>query len=100
MPADKQTTSCSTTARAPFRLALRVEGAFWNAYLAHSDTMANSTLLGSIRLAVVQDADRKTRFMALMQDALSAALMDASGIEMSWPEPPQSAPEHERSGSA
>jgi hypothetical protein len=62
--------------------------------------MADSILLGSIRLAAVQDKDRKARFMALMQETLAAALMDAAGLEMSWPEPPQAAPEHERSGSA
>jgi hypothetical protein len=86
--------------RSPFRLALRVEGAFWNAYLAHTDTMAEAMLLGSIRLAAVQDQDRQTRFMALMQESLAAALMDAAGIEMSWPDPPETAPEHERSGRA
>jgi hypothetical protein len=86
--------------RAPFRLAMRAEGAFWHAYLAPIDTMAGSILLGSIRLKVVQDQDRKERFMQLMRESLSAALMDATGLEMSWPDPPKPAPEHERGGSA
>lgn len=104
----KHVTECSkevprqsrTTVRAPFRLAMRAEGAFWNAYLAHSDTMAESMLLGSIRLAAVQEPDRKARFMALMQESLAAALMDTAGVTISWPDPPKTAPEHERNGSA
>jgi hypothetical protein len=45
--------------------------------------MADAMLLGSIRMAAVQDQDRKTRFMQLMQETLAAALMDAAGVEMS-----------------
>lgn len=90
-----------TTRPAPFRLVLRVEGSFWNAYLAESDTMDGAELLGSIRMAAVESSpEMKARFMQMMQDLLAMALREAAGITMSWPEPPQPAPEHERSGSA
>lgn len=88
------------THKASVRLAMRAEGAFWNAYLADHDTMAGAVLLGSIRMAAVQDKDRRFRFMALMQESFSAAFRDVGGGKMSWPDPPQAAPEHERSGSA
>jgi hypothetical protein len=89
-----------TTRHPVFRLAMRVEGEFWNAYLASIGTMTDSVLLGSIRMTAVQDRDRKDRFMALMQESLAAAVRESTGVEISWPDAPESAPEHERSGSA
>ena len=83
------------------RMALRVEGDYWNAYLARNHTMDGAMLLGSILLGVIaKSPDRKERFMALMQEALTDAAKDVHGLQLSWPEPPRPAPEHERSGTA
>ena len=87
--------------QAPFRLALRIEGEWWNAYIAKSDTMEGAILVGSIRSRLVEESkDCKTGFIALMQVALTLAMQEATGLQMLWPEPPHRAPEHERSGTA
>ena len=82
------------------RLALRVEGEFWNAYYALPTTMGDAILLGSIRMALVQDFSAKQLFMALMRDAVSAIIECEVGIKPSWPDDPKPAPEHERAGRA
>jgi len=61
------------------RLARRVEGDFWNAYLAHNDTMDGAVLLGSIRAPAVKDPDRKARFFGLMKETAAAAVKDLAG---------------------
>jgi hypothetical protein len=82
------------------RLALRVEGDFWNAYYALPDTMNDAVLLGSIRMAFVQDFSAKQIFMALMRDAVAAIIKDTTGISPTWPDDPKPAPPHERAGRA
>ncbi|MBF9042984.1 hypothetical protein HKCCE4037_06580 [Rhodobacterales bacterium HKCCE4037] len=83
------------------RLAMRVEGEWWNAYYALPDTMNDAILLGSIRMAFVQDSRQKEIFMAMMRDAVSAIIKSETGIAPSWPEPEgRRAPEHERAGRA
>jgi hypothetical protein len=53
----------------PFRLALRVEGDKWNAYLAKPDTMQDAMWIGSILLKFVENNEhRKQTFIALMRD--------------------------------
>jgi hypothetical protein len=81
------------------RLALRHEGENWNAYYALTDTMDGAVFLGSIRMgAVISNTRRRQHFMNLMRDVVSDILKDATGQQPTWPNAPQPAPEHERSG--
>ena len=80
------------------RLALRSEGANWNAYYAQEGTMEGALLLGSIKMSLVHGS-LKERFIELMRDALANAIEDTVGQRPTWNKP-QSAPENERSGSA
>lgn len=80
------------------RLALREEGAFWNAYWAGAESMKESILLGSILMAVVVKSEAvKQRFMGTMREALGEAIFQEFGIRPVWGGP-EKAPEHERSG--
>jgi len=82
------------------RLALRVEGSMWVAYIAQSETMEGAHLLGSIRMAIIQSSpERKAEFMRLMEESMGAVLREALGTEITFGEP-HGAPEHERSGTA
>jgi hypothetical protein len=80
------------------RLALRVEGADWVAYYAMPDTMEGALRLASIKMALVQNPVRKDGFMMLMQDVIADILQDVTGERAEWPDPPEIAPDHERSG--
>jgi hypothetical protein len=82
------------------RLALRVEGSWWVAYYAMPNTMAGSITLGRIRMRFVADPRRKDAFIALMREAVGDVIEERIGVRPQWPNPPQVAPEHERSGSA
>jgi hypothetical protein len=80
----------------PLRLAMRVEGANWNAYAARSDTMVNAIFLGSINMTFIETNEvRKKAFLALMQDAMGDVLEELFGERPIWNEP-IGAPEHER----
>lgn len=80
------------------RLALREEGADWNAYYALEGTMKGAILLGSIRINIVKEhPEIKEAFMVLMRDVVAIYLQKIVGTSPSWDEP-QSAPEAERSG--
>lgn len=83
------------------RLALRVEGEFWNAYWApHQTTMESAILLASIRMSLVGNGGpMKAEFMALAQNAFADAVRAATGQRPTWGTPVR-APEHERGGSA
>jgi len=82
------------------RLALRVEGEWWNAYVAHAGTMDGAHKVGSILMVAVRDNEaRKKAFMKLMQDVMSDVLKEATGLRPLWFEA-QAAPEHERAGNA
>ncbi len=81
------------------RLALRVEGDTWNAYLAHQDTMDGAMLIGSIKMACVQKRAHKEAFMALMRSVMQDFITDVFGTKPGWGKP-QRAPECERAGSA
>jgi hypothetical protein len=72
------------------RLALREEGDFWNAYYAMPGTMAGAILLGSIQIGLIRNSPRRRGlFMALMRDAISDFLKDATGSRpVSWDERP------------
>lgn len=80
------------------RLALRSEGQMWQAYYALTDTMEGAILLGSIALRFVDDTTRRNQFIAFMREAVSDLIEESTGIRPRWPDPPQTAPEHERAG--
>lgn len=80
------------------RLAMRHEGAMWNAYYAMPGTMDGALLLGSIAMRFVENVDRKNAFMDMMRDAVSDVIFEQTGLRPTWPEGVQSAPEHERAG--
>jgi hypothetical protein len=80
------------------RLAMRHEGAMWNAYYALTDTMDGAIPLGSIAMRFVVDLERKTAFMDLMRDAVADLIEEKTGERPTWPEGVQPAPERERSG--
>lgn len=80
------------------RLAMRVEGDNWNAYLAEPGTMENAVLLGSIKYhLVVNNTERKLAFMEIMVGAGAELIHDMTGETPTF-EGPFSSPEHERSG--
>jgi hypothetical protein len=72
----------------------------WNCYLAKIDTMADATLLGSIRLVAVKNSSAvRDEFKAAMRSALEVVLEDSTGLKVSkWVEEP--GPDHERGGNA
>ena len=82
------------------RLAMRHEGLFWNAYLARTETMNGAVHLGSIRMTLVNDEGVKAAFLQVMTQAMTVAAKDATGVVLEWPDPPEPAPESERSGHA
>ena len=82
------------------RLALRVEGEFWNAYYALPDTMEHAELLGSVKMEFVigrKGREAKAAFVELMKTCVADLLEKAVGARPEWPNPPKDAPEHERS---
>jgi len=79
----------------PMRLALRIEGNKWNAYVCKSDTMDGAIWIGSIAIKLVEDCPRrKNAFIELMTDAIGDVLKELYGKKPIWKE--QAAPEHER----
>ncbi len=85
---------------APFRIAMRVEGEMWNAYLACHDSMDDAFLLGSIRIAAVdQDEALKELFIDLMKKVFENALAHVSDFKVLHYDI-EPAPEHEKAGSS
>jgi len=82
------------------RLAMRQEGGIWNAYYALPDTMDKPIFLGSIRMgAITKNRERKDAFMDMMRDVVADIIEDECGTRPVWGGA-ESAPEHERAGSA
>lgn len=81
------------------RLALRVEGDWWNAYYAVPDSMEKAIHLGSLRMAIAARPARKAGFMALMREAVADLIEEKVGVRPTWGGP-ENAPEHERAGQA
>ena len=81
-----------------FRIAFRVEGEVWTAYLANTDTMTGAIWMGSIAMQLVLNAKRKQAFMDLMKSAMNDAVKAMGSKVTSWGE--QQAPESERAGRA
>jgi len=81
------------------RLALRHEGANWNAYYALPGTMDGAIFLGSIAMRfIVGQPERSKIFMDLMREAVSDLIFELTGQRPTWPEGVQPAPQHERAG--
>lgn len=78
------------------RLALRIEGEFWNAYYAMPETMDDAVLLGSIRMTIAMDPRRKAQFMALASEVVADLVEEATGTRPRMIT--ERAPEHERRG--
>jgi hypothetical protein len=81
------------------RLALRVEGDDWNAYYAKSGTMDGAIMLGSIKMNALRSEMIKRGFIDLMTEVASQLIKETLGHDVTSG-PPQTAPEHERAGSA
>lgn len=83
------------------RLALRVEGEFWNAYWApRQDSMEGAILLASIRMSLVADGSPvKGEFMELAKNGFSQVVRDITGGQIARWNEPRPAPERERSRS-
>ncbi len=78
------------------RLAFREEGDFWNCYYCKTDTLQDALLLGTIRINfVVNGSPHREKFMAVMRDILSDAVLAATGKRPDYFKE-QDAPEHER----
>jgi hypothetical protein len=87
-------------ATAPVRLAMRVEGAMWNAYLAPIDSMKDAQLLGCISMRIVEDyPGARQDFMHMMTRIASTLIKAAYAITPDRMDA-RPAPEHERGGSA
>lgn len=83
------------------RLAFRVEGDFWRAYLAAPDTMKGAQEIASISLAAALNPTHKLAFMELMRTIVGDIIEAATGHRPLWPAPGgEPAPESERSGHA
>lgn len=81
-----------------FRLALRVEGNFWNAYVARTSSMDGAILIGSIVMtAIRENPERKALFMELMKGIVEEALTVGGVVVEGW-SAPMGAPESERGG--
>lgn len=83
------------------RLALRVEGEFWNAYWCpHQDSMKEAIIVAAIRTSCVStNPVRKKAFMELAQAAFGDVVEELTGQSPTWSDP-RPGPESERSGSA
>jgi hypothetical protein len=62
--------------------------------------MEGAILLGSIATKAIRTPERKEEFMTLMMEVMSDLIEESGGVRPEWPNPPEDAPEHERSGSA
>lgn len=83
----------------PLRLALRVEGNWWVAYIATTENMEGAIELARIRLGALKDVAGGTdRWKSLMVDILGTQLKGIGLPPISWDE--HAAPESERSGKA
>lgn len=86
------------TIRAPFRLALRLEGNWYNAYFAKHGTMEGSELLGSVALRLVENAACRHKWQQCMSDLFEQIIRD-TGLTVDHMIK-EDAPPHERAGNA
>jgi hypothetical protein len=69
------------------RLALRVEGDFWVAYLAPAYGMQGATVLAKVLMTAVADPRHKMAFMALMRNVVGDIIEANTGHRPIWPQP-------------
>lgn len=84
---------------APFRLAMRVEGDWWNAYMAGTETMDGATLLASVRMTLVATPAERDAYLETIRAVFMKAAGDVLGVELGAGEV-REAPEHEKAGRA
>lgn len=77
------------------RVAMRQEGANWNAYYAMTDTMEGAVFLGSLPMRFAENPKRKEAFLTLIRDCVADLIEEKIGQRPTWKEP-VAAPEHER----
>lgn len=66
------------------RIALRVEGDFYNAYYALPDSMEGAIFLGCIRMGVIKNDDlRRAQFLDFIR-AVIEDLMKTAGQDVVW----------------
>lgn len=84
--------------RLPVRLAMRVEGDWWVAYLAQPDTMKGAVEMGRICRGLFEDEKVKREWQQTLTDWMARAVEEKTGQTPEMITEP--APEPERSGSA
>jgi hypothetical protein len=90
-------TAMTKQAKPAFRIALRDEGTFWNAYLAPIDSMDNALHIGSLRMSIARNnVKAKQAFIELMQSVMTDAAQDL-GVSIAGYQI-HAAPESERGG--
>lgn len=77
------------------RLALRVEGPWWVAYLARRDTMEDAEELGRVLQSIIVTPELRNRFIGMMSDAYVALMWDRFRIKIVMGKT-RPAPENER----
>lgn len=87
------------TVRAPFRIAIRAEGTFVNAYIADAETMRDAILVASMmRVPMEKDPALFEEWKALLVRMVALACEENGwGVAEFFEE---RAPEHERAGRA
>lgn len=81
------------------RLAMRVEGNFWNAYYALPGTMEGAILLGSLHMGFATNPERRDQFMQYMRECVGDMIEHEFGIRPKWSGTIE-APEHEKTKNA
>lgn len=82
------------------RLAMRVEGNWWVAYLAKIGTMDGAAELGRIKMACATIPSIKAATLDYYQKVMGEIIKVKFGTGVLWPTEPQPAPEHEKAGRA
>jgi hypothetical protein len=81
----------------PLRLAFRIEGEWWNAYMTDTDTMKRAVHLGAIRKTLAEAHPKlKNDFMDLMKRSFELVLRTLASAQVTGWETPVKAPEEER----
>lgn len=79
---------------APIRLAMRVEGDYWTAWLARHGTMEGAQRLASVHLKVVENQDRREALRRLLSEFVMDVIEEHAGARpTAMSERP--APDHE-----
>jgi hypothetical protein len=66
------------------RLAMRVQGDWWVAYYALSDTMEGAIELARVRMSLMENPDSRDQFLNAMRDVLGRGLAQVVGGNPEW----------------